>query len=94
MERHLRDSEPRWALVVWPDIPTYAEMPCCIPMTELDVAITAGAVCVGREDADFCKPRERVMPDLILLRLRFNHPYGSVKKPPFYPMRPPDAEKN
>ena len=75
MERHLRDASPRWALVVWPDIHTYAELPCCISLTDLDVAITEGAVVVGREDEEFCKARARVMPDPITLRLKFNHPY-------------------
>ena len=75
MARHLKDAEPKYALVVWPDIAAYAEMPCCIPITELAAAITHGAVTIAIEDADFCKPRPRIQPDLITLRLRFNHPY-------------------
>lgn len=75
MERHLKDAEPRWALVVWPEISTYAELPCCVSITDAAVAVTHGAVIVGIEDAEFCKPRQRVLPDPIVLRLRFNHPY-------------------
>jgi hypothetical protein len=75
LERHLRDSQPRFALVVWPDIAAYAELPCCIPLAEVALALDAGAVLVALEDADFCKPRNRVMPDPIILRIRFNHPY-------------------
>jgi hypothetical protein len=89
MERHLKDAEPKWALIRWPDgiAPNGdivdPELPCCIPITDLDVAMTFGAEHVGSEDADFCKPRARVMPDPILLRLRFNHPY---------PMRPREGD--
>jgi hypothetical protein len=94
MERHLKDAEPRWALVVWPGIATYAELPCCIAITEIDVAMTHGAVVVGREDETFCKPRDRVLPDPLVLRLRFNHPYPITKKPIMRPPLDPRLDDN
>lgn len=75
MERHLRDSTPQWALVVWPDIPKFAEDPGCIPLHEVAVAVTQGAVIVGIEDDEFCKPRERVMAEPIVLRIRQDNPH-------------------
>lgn len=59
MPRHRRDTEPRWALVVWPDIQTYADLPCCIPLHELDMARDAGATVVAVEDDELCAPKKR-----------------------------------
>lgn len=72
--RHLVDSTPRFALVVWAD-DTDQELPCCIQLEAVPDAIAFGATVIAREDAEFCKPRQRPTIDYDLLKHLRRHPY-------------------
>ncbi len=57
--RHLKDRDPKYVLVVWPDDAVMLEpLPSCIELHGLADALDFGATVIGREDADFCKPRQ------------------------------------
>lgn len=72
--RHLRDAEPRFALVAWPD-GTDRELPCCIELSGIREALNYGAIIIGKEDEEFCKPRAPQRVEPALLRLMRRHPY-------------------
>lgn len=76
--RHLRDANPRYALVLWPDATARnedPEVPCCIRLCGLEDAVAFGAVVVAREDGDFCHPREPQAVDEDVLKHLKRHPY-------------------
>jgi hypothetical protein len=77
--RHLKDREPRYAIVIWGWDGEEREITVgqlgCVELKDITEAEANGAMVLHVEDAEFCKPRQPQRVDPYLLRLMQKHPY-------------------